>query len=414
MDEHEINLEIPTMDDEGDEITFYPKSLPDDLFNLLERFTRIPKGQWILRFICAYELLPLYGSHGKVFLKSTPILFTYGRSGSGKSTLGAILQRLNPQATGDIAGISAGSNYKGWEQKLKDFRYYSSGKQKSFPLMSIDDLTPECFNGMVGDLRLNFLKQVVVHTGSFVKGGIEGTPITIEAYCKIVCSSISDIPTYEGLAELERRMIRIQTKKIEDWEESDYWGISLLNPLEEHTEFKFSETYDECKYLYFNSIAIDFVKTIQKVKRIIKKDFNESFPLNRVEIFAPMIALCSIMFEEKEENCIQEFINSFLSIETVKAESNLSKIIKAFLASTNYPHVKRELAYCRFGAGYEVSLKEISSFLNVKMQEKEVTKGQCNREAITAVMSDLGFTVSIDDTSTIYQKLDVDRKTSDE
>jgi ABC-type oligopeptide transport system ATPase subunit len=414
MDEHEVNLEIPDMSEDRDEITFYPKSLPDDLFNLLERFTRIPKGLWILRFICAYELLPLYGSHGKVFLKSTPILFTFGRSGSGKSTLSAILQRLNPQASGDIAGISAGSNYKGWEQKLKDYRYYSSGRQKSFPLMSIDDLTPECFTGMVGDLRLNFLKQVVVYTGSFVKGGIDGIATTTEAYCKITCSSISDIPTYEGLGELERRMLRIQTKKLEDWELSDHWGITTTDTLEEHNEFVFSETYDECKYHYFNSIAIDFVKTIKKVKSVIKKDFKDSFPLNRVEIFSPLIALCSIAFQQDPHICVKEFIANFLEVETVQAESNLSKIIKAMMLSSNYAHNKRELAWIRIGAGYEVTLKEISQFLNIKMQEKEVTKSQCSREAITAVMSELGFSVTIDDTSTIYFKPDTDRKVKNE
>lgn len=401
---HEIELLTPEIEDEGDEILFLPKSLPSDLYGLLERFTRIPKGEWILRFVVAYELCPLYGSNGKAFLKSFSILFLTGDSGSGKSTLGAILQRLNPQAVGDVSGVSAGSNYKGWEQKLKDFRYNLNGKLKSFPLMSIDDLTPECFTGIVGDLRLNFFKQVVSYTGSFTRGGVDGTALTIDAYCKLVCSSISDIPTYEGLGELERRIMRIRTKKIEDWSNEDHWGITLDTQLEEHTEFKFSDMYDESRHMWFNSNGVEFAKALKKLKLLLKGDFKGFIPQNRVEIFSPLIALTSVAFDSPIETCLVAFKDCFLSGEFVQAESNLSRLLKDWLASPNNVYAKRESALMIYGQSYDIALKEITLFLNVKIVERELSKQQCTREAVINIMSGFGFTVFVEDSCTIFRK----------
>lgn len=401
---HDIDIEIPEIQDDRDEILFLPKSLPIDLFTALERFTRIPKGEWILRFVVAYELCPLYGANGKAFLKSFPILFMTGDSGSGKTTLGAILQRLNPQASGDVAGVSAGSNYKGWEQKLKDYRYGLSGKQKSFPLMSIDDLTPECFTGMVGDLRLNFFKQVVSHTGSFTRGGVDGTALTTDAYCKIICSSISDIPTYEGLGELERRIMRIKTKKVEDWTDEDHWGITRDEILEEHTEYVFSDMYDESRHIWFNANAQLFVQTLKKLKALLRGNFKGFIPQNRVEIFGPLIALTAVAFDEQIETCLDAFKTCFLSGEFVQAESNLSRLLRDWLGSPNNVYAKREQALKLYGQAYEIALKEITIFLNVKISERELSKQQCSRESVINVMSSFGFDVTVQDSCTVFVK----------
>lgn len=401
-----IALELPDLTSSRDTLVFSPYSFPDDLLSNLTRFTRIPNYETILPFVVAYESIPLWGGNGKSFIKSIPIIFCTGSSGSGKSTLGAILQRLNPprNCIGDeLTIISAGSNYKGWEQSLNDYRLDITDQKKPFPLICIDDLTPDCFTGQVGDLRLGFLKQVVTSSGSFQKGSVDGTPIKTDAYCRLICSSIHDLPTLEGLSELERRILRIQTKKLEDWTDLDHTDLTLSEDMEDHSEYNFGDTYDLARRLWVNENISTFVFNLEQLKFLFKGEMKGFIPRNREVIFSPLIAMTATCFPDNTLiEWLTVFKEEFLEERTAASEGPLTKLLRGFLNSSSNPYRVR-MALVSEGYSLDIPYKEIFGFIKVKMMDGEIDRRSCSRDKVIQSMGEIGFIPLLIEAETIFR-----------
>ena len=395
---HEIKLILPEITEDNEEVTFSLETFPSDVFNAFARFTRIPDYERILRFVVAYELLPLEG------LKGIPILYVHGKSGSGKSTLGKILQRLNPRGTNNETGLAGGDNPKGWEQSLPLFRKDLRGQDKAFPMLTIDDLEPRHFGGDVGQYKLNFMKQVVDSGGGFTRGSADGTAVRIDAFCKVCVSSIHDLATLEGLSELERRVMKVKTLNISEWTDDHHTDFTRENDIEEHSDFSISPQYDELRHIFINEVANEMMAYRKRCNKILKKSGSSIIPVNRHQFFSPIIALSALLFDKKIEDEITDFAECFLNEETQDAESSLTKLVRAWIESPTSPYKSRQIALKRFDQGFSIKYSEINKFLIGKRSDGELSLRACNREDVIACMSSLGFRQGQDGTDTIFIK----------
>ena len=397
---HDIALDLPDFQDESDEILFSSVNLPQELYNLFSRFTRLPNSNKVMPFLVAYELLPLNG------LKNIPFLFFTGPSGSGKSTFGEIAQRLNPKGHDDASHLTGGDTYKGWEQSLSLYRHDLRDREKAFPLVFIDDLTPGTFSAIAGDLKLHFLKQIVSSTGQFSRGSADGTAITIKAFCKLITGSIHNLPSLEGLCELERRVLKIKTKNVGEWDESDIWEDCNATELENHHDYLFSPLYDEIRYIYINSIAVKMMEDRKKCKTALLK-FPDLIPKNRIEFVYPIISLSyTLGFHASIHESISDFGEYFYSVTATDSESAIIKLTRAWLFDEGSPYSRREYLFKRSGIGYSIKLSEVHKFLQSKAREGELNSRSLSRDAIVQCMSTLGYTPSIEGTDTLFKKGD--------
>ena len=395
---HEVKLVLPEIADDNDEILFSLADLPNDLYRMFQRFTRIPNYENVLRFIVAYELLPLDN------IKGVPILYVYGKSGSGKSTIGKILQRLNPRGFSNSTGLAGGDNPKGWEQSLPLFRLDLRGEPKSFPLVTIDDIEPRHFGGDVGQYKLNFIKQVVDSDGGFTRGGADGTPLRIDAFCKVAVSSIHDLATLEGLSELERRIMRVRTLNTSEWTDVHHTEFTRENELEDHQDFTFSPRYDEIRHLFINEHGANMMSYRSKCNKLLSKSGSSIIPKNRHAFFSPIIALSALLFDRDIEDEIKCFANCFMEDETKDAESSLVKLTRAWIESDTSPYKSRQQALKKFNDGYSIKFSELNKFLAIKRSDGELTLRSCQREDVITCMSALGFKVSQEGTDTVFIK----------
>lgn len=395
---HNIALEQIDEREIEDSITFSSQSLPIDLYEMLQRFTRIPNSDQILPFVIAYELSPVKG------LKNYPILFCCGPSGSGKSTLGEILQKLNPRAPGDYSYLQSSDTAKGWEQNIPFFRQDCHGNDKPFPVIFIDDLEPRCFNGDNGVLKLSLLKQIVNSSGAIRRGGQDGTPLVIEVFSKLVTGSIHDLPMLEGLQELERRCLVIRHKNVAEWECEEHNTYTLENQIENHNDYYFDLSYDEIRTIWFNLNVGQIAKHRKEVKAYCK--IHDTIPRNRIQFVYPIIALtltCGF-FETVEEAC-ETFRKVFLTRSKANGESALQSMIRQWIRGAESPYRGRFKLFDEMGGlrGFDIPYSEISNFLKSKIANMELNRNECQRPDVIAALGLLGFQVENSGNETIFK-----------
>ena len=395
---HNIPLEIIDERESESAITFFPDSLPTDLYDVLQRFTRIPHSDKILPFVVAYELSPI------VNLKSYPILFCHGPSGSGKSTLGEILQKFNPKGPGDYSYLQSSDTAKGWEQNIPYFRKDHHGNPKPFPLVFIDDLEPRCFGGDNGALKLALLKQIVNANGAIRRGGQDGEPLVIEVYCKLVTGSIHDLPFMEGLQELERRCLVVRHKNIAEWEDTEHNQFTLDNQIENHNDFFFDLSYDETRTIWFNSNAKTIAKHRKEVKAYCK--IHDTIPRNRIQFVYPIIALAiTCGFFDSAEIACETFRDVFLTRTKVNGETALQAMIRQWVKGPESPYKGRFKLFDELDGrkGFDIPYSEISNFLKAKISNMELSRSECQRPDIIAALGLLGFQVANVGNETVFR-----------
>lgn len=395
---HNIALEQIDEREIEDSIIFDSRTLPTDLYGMLQRFTRIPNSDRLLPFIVAYELSPIIG------LKSYPILFCYGPSGSGKSTLGEILQKLNPKSPGDYTYLQAADTAKGWEQNMPYHRLDHHGNPKPFPVVFIDDLEPRCFNGDNGALKLALLKQIVNANGAIRRGGQDGTPLVIEVYCKLVTGSIHDLPMLEGLQELERRCLVVRHKNIAEWEADEHNSFTIENQIENHNDFYFDLSYDENRTIWFNSNAKLIAKHRKEVKAYCK--IHDTIPRNRIQFVYPIIALAITcgFFDDAQSAC-EMFRNVFLTRTKANGETALQSMIRQWVRGPESPYKGRFKLFDEMDGlrGFDIPYSEISNFLKSKISNMELNRSECQRPDVIAALGLLGFQVANIGNETVFR-----------
>lgn len=397
---HDLKIDAWDESEDRDHLILDLETLPEDLYGLLRRFTRIPNYEDVLRFITAYELLPVDG------LSGVPFWLCKGPSGSGKSTLGEVLQKLNPCSLGDFTYLQSSDTAKGWEQSIPAYRKNHKGEEKSFPLVFIDDLTPSTFTGMGGDLKLALLKQVVNSNGKIRRGGVDGEPLSIDVFCKLITGSIHDITSIEGLQELERRCIVVEHKNINLWT-TEHTEYTLSNEIENHNEFTFDPEYDEKRHMWFNAHRTKIRKDRKDCKAFLKQ--SDLIPTNRRDFYAPIIAMAvSCGFYNSVEDAALSFKKAFLNRVQERTETALQSLVREWIHGESSTYLKRISLYEKSPEEFkeqfelEIPYSDVAVFLRLLIKNMEITSRECKRMEVVAAMGLAGFKVVMKGIETIF------------
>ena len=191
-------------------------SVPENLLNLLPKFVILPDDYYDI--IAAYMLIP------SALAKVVPYLFLYGQSGTGKSTLGKLISYF-----WGVPINTSGDTYASIRNGLNDRKYQDleiPSKDPSFPSIY---KKVEVNTGMVWD---DIDSSVVINTPYLfrmlkvgydsstdkisISSDIKGENLEFRCFSLKVFSSISPIHLEDSLKELQRRLIVIPFKRIED------------------------------------------------------------------------------------------------------------------------------------------------------------------------------------------------------
>lgn len=385
-------LTLPPPEYEESEILEWTvRELPSQLMSVLQKFTRIPDSDFILPIVGAYELLPLTG------LKVVSGLFCYGPSGSGKSTLGNLLQQLNPCYDGSINPLSALDSPNGWLQSLSKYRCISpSGPPKPCPFLAVDDLTGKSLGGETGNLRLQILKQLPNSMGCVSKGSADGDPIEYHTFSKFAISSISDLPSIEGLSELNRRVIVVRHKNVSEWIDSEWSDFNRDIHLEKPDDYTGWKDYPMTKILWLKSVAESIQSDRSKVKRFCKKNRdNYPIPEQLLDFYNPLIAIgITAGFWELEQG-VEIFGKLVENNQRTENDSHLKTILNQWI-QLDEGYGKYLRRFQSKGYGFEVEYSKVVKFLKDKVSNNELIMREIARPLIVAALSDLGFTVRIE------------------
>ncbi len=213
-------------------------SVPENLLNLLPRFVLLPDDYYDI--IAAYMLIP------SALAKVVPYLFLYGQSGTGKSTLGKLISYF-----WGVPINTSGDTYASIRNSLNDRKYQDieiPSKDPSFPSIykKVEVNTGMVWDDIDSSVVLNtpyFFRMLKVGYDSStdkisISSDIKGENLEFRCFSLKVFSSISPIHLEDSLKELQRRLIVIPFKRIEDVSDErlielgttrDTWSKHLLN-----------------------------------------------------------------------------------------------------------------------------------------------------------------------------------------
>ncbi len=213
-------------------------SVPENLLNLLPKFVILPDDYYDI--IAAYMLIP------SALAKVVPYLFLYGQSGTGKSTLGKLISYF-----WGVPINTSGDTYASIRNSLNDRKYQDieiPSKDPSFPSIykKVEVNTGMVWDDIDSSVVLNtpyFFRMLKVGYDSStdkisISSDIKGENLEFRCFSLKVFSSISPIHLEDSLKELQRRLIVIPFKRIEDVSDErlvelgttrDTWPKHLLN-----------------------------------------------------------------------------------------------------------------------------------------------------------------------------------------
>ena len=202
------------------------------------RFVFLPDDYYDI--IAAYMLIP------SALAKVVPYLFLYGQSGTGKSTLGKLISYF-----WGVPINTSGDTYASIRNSLNDRKYQDieiPSKDPSFPSIykKVEVNTGMVWDDIDSSVVLNtpyFFRMLKVGYDSStdkisISSDIKGENLEFRCFSLKVFSSISPIHLEDSLKELQRRLIVIPFKRIEDVSDErlaqlgttkDTWPKHLLN-----------------------------------------------------------------------------------------------------------------------------------------------------------------------------------------
>lgn len=213
-------------------------SLPDNLLCILKRTIFLPHDFYDI--VAAYFMLP------SALCRVVPYLFLFGQSGSGKSTLAkvaSILHGVDINSSSDtFAGIRNSLDKRRWGQvevPSDDPKFPSYYKDVELNTCMVwDDIDSSVFTNNPDLYRLFKFGYDKSTDKIILSSGETGKNLEFRCFCPKIFSSVSPLHLDDRFKELQRRMIVIPCKRIEELSQDrqaelgvslDNWQSSLLD-----------------------------------------------------------------------------------------------------------------------------------------------------------------------------------------
>jgi hypothetical protein len=200
------------------------KSLSHNLLELLKKTVWLPLGD------LAYELVTVYILIPSALARVCPILFLNGARGTGKSTLGFLASKVH-----GVHVHTSADTFPAIRNDLEARKWVldrESGKAiERNAILIWDDIDEGIFTSkpdIYRMLKFGYDKESDTISISTTKPGVN---IQFRCFCPKILSSCSPLHVSSATLELQRRMLLVKTKKIEEFSESEKRANNLFDVL---------------------------------------------------------------------------------------------------------------------------------------------------------------------------------------
>ena len=206
-------------------------SLAENLLSLLPSFVVLPKDYYDI--IAAYCLIP------NALARIVPYLFLFGRSGTGKTTIAKFISYL-----WGVPVCTSSDTYASIRNQLHKIKYTDIKVETSNPEfpdyykrvetnkgMVWDDIDSNVFINKPDLYRLFKVGYDRSTDRISISSDIKGENLVFRCFCTKVFSSVSPIHLESIFKELQRRLIVIPFKRIEDIEDDRLRELNTLDIL---------------------------------------------------------------------------------------------------------------------------------------------------------------------------------------
>lgn len=200
------------------------KLLSHNLLNLLKKTVWLPSGNLAYELITAYILLP------SALARVCPILFLNGARGTGKSTIGFLASKLHGvhvhTSADTFPAIRNDLEARKWIVDLETRKVYERNA-----ILIWDDIDEGVFAtkpDIYRMLKFGYDKESDTISISTTKPGVN---VQFRCFCPKIISSCSPLHVSSSTLELQRRMLLVKTKKIEEFSESERQANGIYGEL---------------------------------------------------------------------------------------------------------------------------------------------------------------------------------------
>jgi hypothetical protein len=190
------------------------KLLSHNLLELLKKTVWLPQGEMAYELIVAYILIP------SALARVCPVLFLQGARGTGKSTIGFVASKLHGvhvhTSADTFAAIRNDLEVRKWLDVPNEGR-----RVEQNAILIWDDIDESVFSekpDIYRMLKFGYDKESDTISISSNKPGVN---LQFRCFCPKIISSCSPLHVSPSTVELQRRMLLVKTKKIEDFTEAE-------------------------------------------------------------------------------------------------------------------------------------------------------------------------------------------------
>lgn len=198
------------------------KLLSENLLNLLKKTVWLPLGDLAYELICAYLLIP------SAIARVCPILFLNGARGTGKSTIGFLAGKLHGvhihTSADTFPAIRNDLESRKWKWDKETGKTYERNA-----ILIWDDIDEGIFTSkpdIYRMLKFGYDKESDTISISTTKPGVN---IQFRCFCPKILSSCSPLHVSSTTLELQRRMLLVKTKKIEEFTAAEKQANNLFD-----------------------------------------------------------------------------------------------------------------------------------------------------------------------------------------
>lgn len=372
----------------------------ENIINLINQSVLLPNAKIQVPIIASYILIP------SALAKILPILFCYGAENTGKSTIGKIASYIHGV---DIE--SSTTTFAGLKNALTQRKYYDGDLNKERnTILIFDDIDAKLFIEKP-DLYRMFKCGYDRATDTIeVSSNTIGTNLKFKTFCPKIFSSYQPLHLSTAFPELQRRMLVINFKKIENFTNNELIeSLSYQQPNYDKSHPKFEkldidsiewkglsskflehwENYDRC-YQYMT-----LRKDLASAKKRYKPDCIESH-----QWLISIDLLCSGIVSGIWKNTTEaiENITNFWMVVKAKKNADTSATVKLL-----YDFIEAEIAQAKKvnnELGYEAIKEKIEPKKLKKFIQKCIDNGELDISpkisTIVDIMRQLGWKLDKD------------------
>ncbi|MGL5805400.1 MAG: hypothetical protein ACRC11_08145 [Xenococcaceae cyanobacterium] len=241
------------------------KLLSHNLLNLLKKTVWLPLGELAHEIVCIYMLVP------SALARVCPILLLNGARGTGKSTIGFLASKLH-----GVHVHTSADSFPAIRNDLESRKWMFDRELKKpierNAILIWDDIDEGIFTAkpdIYRMLKFGYDKESDTISISTTKPGVN---MQFRCFCPKILSSCSPLHVSPNTLELQRRMLLVKTKKVEEFTEAERIANNIHGELFATSRLDLSQySWKGFEQEFVNFWSEDFARLYVSVRKAIVK-----------------------------------------------------------------------------------------------------------------------------------------------